>query len=214
MALRGLFPWAGSQECLLCKKGPDWLAQFPLSPAGRRACSPGLSEGRGLIPAPHLLQPRVSTCLALSALQSPSGPTLGTGRRHGICSGCDVVLGVVAVRKFGRALQAQLGKSSRIHLASSDVTTVLWSKLCLNFKKRGAAGTASLSLCPVGPMCFAFPAKTIRPAPREQSRSCSSLCFSVEMSNASKIARRGHAFLSMALLFHGCSPLFPEGQHS
>lgn len=47
------------------------------------------------------------------------------------------------VREVGRAFQARLWKSNRIHLASSDHTAVLWSKLCVNFKKRGDMGISS-----------------------------------------------------------------------
>lgn len=117
--------------------------------------------GRGFVSAPGASSsPGLSIFPASPALQSWIVLTVGISGLHGIHPGYGWHLGSSrVVREVGRTFQAQLWKSNRINFASSDLTTVLWSKLCLNFKKRRAAGTPFPSLCPVGQMCFAFLAK-------------------------------------------------------
>lgn len=111
--------------------------------------------------------PGLSTFLASPALQSWIVLTLGIGGRRDIRPGYGRHLGNGGVvGEAGRTFQAQLWKSNRINFASSDLTTVLWSKLCLNFKKRRAAGTPFPRLCPVGQMCFAFLAKPFQSGAR------------------------------------------------
>lgn len=153
-----LFVWVGSQEWLLCKDSPESCGE--VSAFGR-------PEHTGLISAPGVQA--AAQGLVLSSVPERTGPW--DSRFPDIRSGYGCPLrGSRAVREVGRAFQAQLWKSNRIHLASSDHTTVLGSKLCLNFKMRGATGISSEPRAPW--------ARCALPSWQRPS-SCSSLCFSV-----------------------------------
>lgn len=104
-----------------------------------------------------------------SSIPERTGPW--DSRFHDIHSGYGCPLrGSGVVQEVGRAFQAQLWKSNRIHLASSDRTTVLWSKLCLNFKVRGTTGISSNP--------GVLWARCALPSWQRPS-SCSSLCIAV-----------------------------------
>lgn len=123
--------WVGSQGWPLGEKGnritATWAGCFLLGPV---VSAPGPSSRPGL-----------SILLASPALQSWVVLTLGIGGLHGLHPGYGRHLGRSGlVGEAGRTLHAQLWKSNGINFASSDLTTVLWSELCLNFKKRRLRG--------------------------------------------------------------------------